>query len=68
MTGDEITLGFIQDLSIFIFGFLFIAISMFLGLILAIFLDQRIRLEGFIRTVYLYPMSLSLIVTGTAWN
>ena len=52
----------------FIFGFLFIAISMFLGLILAIFLDQRIRLEGFIRTVYLYPMSLSLIVTGTAWK
>ena len=54
--------------NLFIFGFLFIAISMFLGLILAILLDQRIRIEGFIRTVYLYPMSLSLIVTGTAWK
>ncbi len=35
---------------------------------LAIFLDQRIRAEGVLRTVYLYPMALSLIVTGTAWK
>lgn len=54
--------------NMFIFGFLFIFISMFLGLLLAILLDQRIRIEGVIRTIYLYPMSLSLIVTGTAWK
>ena len=54
--------------NMFIFGFLFIFISMFLGLLLAILLDQRIRVEGVIRTIYLYPMSLSLIVTGTAWK
>ena len=42
--------------NLFIFGFLFITISMFLGLILAILLDQRIRLEGFIRTVYLLSL------------
>lgn len=54
--------------NMFIFGFLFIFISMVLGLLLAILLDQRIRIEGAIRTIYLYPMSLSLIVTGTAWK
>lgn len=35
---------------------------------LAIFLDQKVRAEGFIRTIYLYPMALSFIVTGTAWK
>ena len=54
--------------NLFIFGFLFILIAMILGLIIAIFLDQRIRIEGFLRTIYLYPMALSLIVTGTAWK
>ncbi|MEM8570215.1 MAG: sugar ABC transporter permease [Pseudomonadota bacterium] len=54
--------------NLFLFGFLFIAISMLLGLVLAIFLDQNIRTEGAIRTIYLYPMALSMIVTGTAWK
>ena len=53
--------------NLFVFGFLFIVISTILGLILAILLDQKIRTEGVIRTIYLYPMALSLIVTGTAW-
>lgn len=51
-----------------IFGFLFIGVCLALGIFLAIFLDQKIRQEGFIRTVYLYPMALSLIVTGTVWR
>ncbi|WP_087016262.1 carbohydrate ABC transporter permease [Thaumasiovibrio subtropicus] len=51
-----------------IFGFLFIAIVIMLGVSLAIFLDQNIRQEGAIRTIYLYPMALSFIVTGTAWK
>ena len=54
--------------NLFIFGFLFIVISMILGLLLAIMLDQKIRTEGVIRTIFLYPMALSLIVTGTAWT
>ncbi|HIE79127.1 MAG TPA: sugar ABC transporter permease [Nitrospinaceae bacterium] len=54
--------------NLFIFLFLFIAISLVLGLLLAIFLDQRIRAEGAIRTIYLYPMAISFIVTGTAWK
>jgi glucose/mannose transport system permease protein len=51
-----------------IFGTLFIAVCLFLGLLLAILLDQRIRAEGFLRSIYLYPMALSFIVTGTAWK
>lgn len=54
--------------NLFIFGGLFIVFSMVIGLLLAIFLDQRIRVEGAIRTVYLYPMALSLIVTGVVWQ
>ena len=54
--------------NLFIFGALFIIIAMVLGLLLAILLDQKIRTEGVIRTIYLYPMALSMIVTGTAWK
>jgi glucose/mannose transport system permease protein len=51
-----------------IFGGLFIGICLVTGLLLAILLDQRIRAEGFLRAIYLYPMALSFIVTGTAWR
>lgn len=51
-----------------IFGSLYIAICTLLGLGLAILLDQKIRIEGGLRTIYLYPMALSFIVTGTAWK
>ncbi|SDI01245.1 carbohydrate ABC transporter permease [Alloyangia pacifica] len=54
--------------NLYIFGGMFIVISLVLGLILAILLDQQIRVEGAIRTIYLYPMALSMIVTGTAWK
>jgi len=51
-----------------IFGGLFIFFGMAIGLLLAILLDQKIRTEGVLRTIYLYPMALSFIVTGTAWK
>ncbi|MFN3987439.1 MAG: carbohydrate ABC transporter permease [Rhodocyclaceae bacterium] len=51
-----------------IFGGLYVAGSMALGVLLAVLLDQKVRGEGFIRTVYLYPMALSFVVTGTAWK
>ncbi len=54
--------------NLLIFIVLFIVISLIIGLLLAIFLDQKIRAEGAIRTVYLYPMAISFIVTGTAWK
>ncbi len=51
-----------------IFGILFIGICMVVGLVFAILLDQNIRAEGALRTIYLYPMALSFIVTGTVWK
>lgn len=51
-----------------IFSTLFIGLAMAVGLLLAILLDQKIRAEGLLRTIYLYPMALSFIVTGTAWK
>ncbi|UIP30507.1 carbohydrate ABC transporter permease [Photobacterium sp. TLY01] len=51
-----------------IFGLMFMLIAIVLGVGLAILLDQNIRQEGAIRTIYLYPMALSFIVTGTAWK
>jgi glucose/mannose transport system permease protein len=51
-----------------VFGVLFIGGAMALGLLLAILLDQKIRAEGVLRTIYLYPMAISFIVTGTAWK
>ena len=51
-----------------IFGILYIGGTLVIGLTLAVFLDQRIRAEGALRTIYLYPMALSFIVTGVAWQ
>jgi glucose/mannose transport system permease protein len=51
-----------------IFSVLYVGGSLLIGMFLAILLDQKIRAEGLIRTIYLYPMALSFIVTGTAWK
>jgi glucose/mannose transport system permease protein len=51
-----------------IFSFLYVGGSIAIGLLLAVLLDQKVRAEGAIRTIYLYPMALSFIVTGTAWK
>jgi len=51
-----------------VFAGLYIVVCTLVGLMLAIFLDQKIRGEGVLRPLYLYPMALSFIVTGTAWK
>lgn len=51
-----------------IFGILYIGICIALGLFIAILMDQRIRAEGVLRPIFLYPMALSFVVTGTAWK
>lgn len=51
-----------------VFATLYIVICSVIGLLLAILLDQKIRGEGVLRPIYLYPMALSFIVTGTAWK
>jgi glucose/mannose transport system permease protein len=54
--------------NLLVYGGLFIFCCTLLGLFLAIFLDQKIRIEGALRTIYLYPLALSFVVTGTAWK
>ena len=54
--------------NLMVFGSLYILICMALGLFMAIMIDQRIRKEGVFRAIFLYPMALSFIVTGTAWK
>lgn len=47
---------------------LFVPGVILLGLILAILLDQKVRAEGFFRTIYLLPFSMSFVVTATLWS
>ena len=51
-----------------IFAPLYMILCTAIGLGLAILLDQKIRIEGVLRPIYLYPMALSFIVTGVAWK
>jgi glucose/mannose transport system permease protein len=51
-----------------LFSLFYVGGAMLIGMALAIFLDQKVRMEGALRTIYLYPMALSFIVTGTAWK
>jgi glucose/mannose transport system permease protein len=53
--------------NVLVYGVFSIAISMSLGFLLAVLMDQKIRLEGVFRTIYLYPFALSFIVTGHVW-
>jgi glucose/mannose transport system permease protein len=53
--------------NLFIYGVCFVALTMAAGLLLAVLLDQRIRAENLFRTIYLYPIALSFVVTGTVW-
>ncbi len=54
--------------NIVIFGLLLLVFSFVLGFLLAALLDQKIRFENTFRTIYLYPYSMSFIVTGLVWQ
>ncbi len=51
-----------------IFTFVFVLGCLFIGLGLAILLDKGIRGEGFYRSLFLFPMAISFIVTGVVWR
>jgi len=51
-----------------IFTVLFVGGCLILGLCLAILLDQNLRGEGFFRSLFLFPMAVSFIVTGVVWR
>ena len=58
----------VSVLNLATFSVLYIVVAGALGLALAILIDQKIRAENVFRSIFLYPMALSLIVTGTAWK
>lgn len=50
------------------FTILFLLACVAAGLLLAILLDQKIKGEGVFRTIYLFPMAISFVVTGVVWK
>lgn len=52
----------------FFFTVFFLTGCLGMGIFLAILLDQNIKGEGIFRTIFLFPMALSFIVTGTIWR
>jgi glucose/mannose transport system permease protein len=54
--------------NLLLFGIAFVLLSLITGLLLAILLDQRIRAENVLRSIFLYPLAVSFVVTGTVWS
>jgi glucose/mannose transport system permease protein len=51
-----------------LYGVLFILATMVIGMLLAIFIDQKVTGEGVLRTVFLYPYAMSFVATGLVWQ
>ncbi|WP_071799544.1 carbohydrate ABC transporter permease [Natronohydrobacter thiooxidans] len=54
------------NMAIFAVGY--IGGCLVLGYLMAIFIDQKVRAENTLRTIFLYPHAMSFIVTGLVWN
>jgi glucose/mannose transport system permease protein len=51
-----------------VFTSFFVVGTVGLGLLLAILLDRHVPGEGIFRSIFLFPLAISLIVTGVAWR
>jgi glucose/mannose transport system permease protein len=51
-----------------IFTGVFVIGSIVIGFLLAVMLDQGLKGEGFFRSLFLFPMAISYIVTGVIWR
>lgn len=51
-----------------IFTTVFVGGCILLGFILAVMLDQGLKGESFFRSLFLFPMAISYIVTGVVWR
>lgn len=51
-----------------IFTGVFVLGSILLGFFMAVMLDQGLKGEGFFRSLFLFPMAISYIVTGVIWR
>lgn len=56
----------LQNLAVY--GVLFILACMVIGFLLAVFIDQKVKAEGVLRTVFLYPYAMSFVATGLVWQ
>src|SRR3569623_651909 len=54
--------------NIWFFGAMSRCVNLVFGFLLAVFMDQNIKQESLFRTIFLYPFSMSLVVTGLAWQ
>ncbi len=54
--------------NLFFYSTFYVLGAMGIGLILAILIDQRVRAESGWRTIFLYPLAVSFVVTGTVWS
>ncbi len=50
------------------YGAMSLVLTLTLGFLLAVLMDQKIRFESAFRTIMLYPFALSFIVTGLVWQ
>lgn len=51
-----------------VYGVLFVVACVVIGFLLAVFIDQNVRGEGALRTVFLYPYAMSFVATGLVWQ
>jgi len=54
--------------NLLVYGVGYVGLTMLIGFVLAVLIDQRIRAENLLRTIYLYPLAVSFVVTGTVWS
>jgi glucose/mannose transport system permease protein len=54
--------------NLFLFSVFYVVLALVIGLALAIAIDQRVKGEALWRTIFLYPLAVSFVVTGSVWN
>lgn len=54
--------------NLFTFGPIYMAVCGIMGVGMAIAIDQNVRGENIFRAIYLYPMAVSFVVSGTIWR
>ncbi|KKB10292.1 carbohydrate ABC transporter permease [Devosia chinhatensis] len=54
--------------NLIMYGSMSLVLTLTLGFLLAVLMDQKVRFESAFRTIMLYPFALSFIVTGLVWQ
>lgn len=58
----------IAYINLVLYGVAYVGLTTLLGFVLAVLIDQRVRAENLLRSIYLYPLAVSFVVTGTVWS